>query len=63
MAASPLRAFGAHRTQSPFEGRIDTRRRRALRDQARALPRTPGVYFFLRDRRPLVVYRQIENAA
>ena len=46
MAASPLRAFGAHRVQSPFEGRIDTRRRRALRDQARALPRTPGVYFF-----------------
>lgn len=45
-ANSPLRAFGAHRVQHPWEGKIDTRRRRKLRDQARALPKTPGVYFF-----------------
>lgn len=43
---SPLRAFGAHRIEHPFEAKIDTRRRRKLRDEARQLPRTPGVYFF-----------------
>lgn len=43
---SPLRAFGSHRARRDFEGKIDTRRRRRLRDEARALPKTPGVYFF-----------------
>lgn len=43
---SPLRAFGAHRIERPFEAKIDTRRRRKLKDEARQLPRTPGVYFF-----------------
>ena len=43
---SPLRAFGAHRPSVPLEGRIDTRRRRGFKEQARQLPRTPGVYFF-----------------
>lgn len=45
-ASSPLRAFGAPRTQNPFEGKINSHRRRALKDVARVLPRTPGVYFF-----------------
>ncbi|MDF2439660.1 MAG: excinuclease subunit [Abditibacteriota bacterium] len=43
---SALRAFGTHRGRRDFEGKIDTRRRRHLRDEARALPKTPGVYFF-----------------
>ncbi len=43
---SALRAFGSHRVQHPWEGKIDTRRRRQLKAEARALPRTPGVYFF-----------------
>jgi excinuclease UvrABC nuclease subunit len=46
MAASPLRAFGAPRARRDFEGKIDTRRRRKFKEQARGLPRTPGVYFF-----------------
>jgi hypothetical protein len=44
--ASPLRAFGSPRVEHPFEGRIDTARRRRLKEIARALPRVPGVYFF-----------------
>jgi excinuclease UvrABC nuclease subunit len=44
--ASPLRAYGVHRVENPFEGRSNTHRRRALKEVARALPRTPGVYFF-----------------
>ena len=44
--ASPLRAFGSHRVKKPYEGKSNTRKRRQLRDIARALPRTPGVYFF-----------------
>lgn len=43
---SPLRAFGAHRVRHPFEGKVDTRRRRRFKEQARTLPRVPGVYFF-----------------
>lgn len=43
---SPLRAFGAHRIQHPFEGRTDTRKRRRFKEQTRALPKCPGVYFF-----------------
>lgn len=45
-AASPLRAFGSHRVQHPWEGKVDTRRRRKLKAQSKELPRTPGVYFF-----------------
>ncbi len=45
-ATSPLRAFGSHRVQHPWEGKTDTRKRRKLREEARALPKTPGVYFF-----------------
>ncbi|HVF09895.1 MAG TPA: GIY-YIG nuclease family protein, partial [Abditibacteriaceae bacterium] len=45
-SVSPLRAFGAHRVRHPFEGKVDTRRRRKLKDVARTLPRAPGVYFF-----------------
>lgn len=44
--AAPLRAFGVPRPQMSFEGRIDTRRRRRLKNIARELPMTPGVYFF-----------------
>jgi excinuclease UvrABC nuclease subunit len=43
---SPLRAFGAHRTQNPYEGRQDTRKRRRFKVQTRELPKCPGVYFF-----------------
>jgi excinuclease UvrABC nuclease subunit len=43
---SPLRAFGAHRTQNPYEGRQDTRKRRRFKAQTRELPKCPGVYFF-----------------
>lgn len=43
---SPLRAFGAHRTRNPFEGRQDTRKRRRFKEQTRELPKCPGVYFF-----------------
>jgi DNA polymerase-3 subunit epsilon len=44
---SALHAFGTgHRVRHPFEGKTDTRRRRKLKDVARTLPRTPGVYFF-----------------
>jgi excinuclease UvrABC nuclease subunit len=43
---SPLRAFGAHRTQNPFEGRQDTRKRRRFKEQTKGLPKCPGVYFF-----------------
>jgi len=45
-SVSPLRAFGAPRVENPFEGRTNTRRRRAMKEIARTLPRTPGVYFF-----------------
>ncbi|MDQ3812638.1 MAG: UvrB/UvrC motif-containing protein [Armatimonadota bacterium] len=45
-SVSPLRAFGPHRVHHPFEGKVDTRRRRKLKDVARTLPRAPGVYFF-----------------
>lgn len=44
--AAPLRAFGAPRRRMSFEGRIDTRRRRRLKEVARGLPLVPGVYFF-----------------
>ncbi len=43
---SPLRAFGAHRVQNPFEGRQDTRKRRRFKLQTREIPKVPGVYFF-----------------
>lgn len=44
---SPLRAFGSgRRPRASFEGKTDTRRRRSLKEVARALPRAPGVYFF-----------------
>ncbi|RYG61395.1 hypothetical protein EON80_23945, partial [bacterium] len=43
---SPLRAFGAHRTRNPYEGRQDTRKRRRFKVQTRELPKCPGVYFF-----------------
>jgi excinuclease UvrABC nuclease subunit len=43
---SQLRAFGASRAHNSFEGKNNTRRRRALKEIARTLPRTPGVYFF-----------------
>lgn len=46
MSASPLRAFGSHRVQNPFEGRLDTRKRRRFKAQTRELPKCPGVYFF-----------------
>lgn len=36
----------ARRIHHPFEGRIDTRRRRRLKEVAAGLPRTAGVYFF-----------------
>lgn len=45
-APSPLRAFGSHRVQHPWEGKMDTRRRRKLKEQSKLLPRSPGVYFF-----------------
>jgi len=45
-SVSPLRAFGAPRARHPFEGKVDTRRRRKLKDIARELPKAPGVYFF-----------------
>ncbi len=45
-SVSPLRAFGAPRVRHRFEGKVDTGRRRKLKDVARTLPRTPGVYFF-----------------
>ncbi len=44
--ASPLRAFGAHRVQNPFEGRQDTRKRRRFKEQTKQIPKCPGVYFF-----------------
>jgi DNA polymerase-3 subunit epsilon len=44
--SSPLRAFGSHHTENPLGYRINSHRRRALKEVARALPRTPGVYFF-----------------
>jgi DNA polymerase-3 subunit epsilon len=44
MSASPLRAFGS-RVQHPFEGRIDTRKRRRFKADTRELPKCPGVYF------------------
>ncbi len=43
---SPLRAFGAHRTQNPFEGRQDTRKRRRFKEETKQIPKCPGVYFF-----------------
>jgi excinuclease UvrABC nuclease subunit len=43
---SPLRAFGTHRVENPYEGRINGRRRKKLKDLSRELPKTPGVYFF-----------------
>jgi hypothetical protein len=46
LPVSPLRAFGTHRIENPYEGKGDTRRRRKLKEQVRSLPRTPGVYFF-----------------
>lgn len=44
--ASPLRAFGAHRVQNPYEGRQDTRKRRRFKEQTKQIPKCPGVYFF-----------------
>ena len=44
---SSLHAFGTARPiRHPFEGKTDTRRRRKLKDVARDLPKSPGVYFF-----------------
>src|SRR3954467_9945817 len=44
---SALQAYGtARRVRNPFEGKTDTRRRRKLKEIARALPKSPGVYFF-----------------
>ena len=45
-SASPLRAFGTPRVSRAFEGRTDTRKRRRLKAETRAMPKTPGVYFF-----------------
>jgi len=47
---SPLRAFGTPQPQfdrhARLEGKSDTRRRRKLKEIAKTLPRSPGVYFF-----------------
>lgn len=47
---SPLRAFGTPPPQfdrhARLEGKSDTRRRRKLKEIAKTLPRSPGVYFF-----------------
>ena len=46
MSASPLHAFGSRQRKNPYEGRGDTRKRRKFKEQTRALPHLPGVYFF-----------------
>ena len=46
MSASPLHAFGSRHRKNPYEGRQDTRKRRAFKLQTRELPKAPGVYFF-----------------
>ena len=46
MPASPLHAFGSRQTKNPYEGRHDTRKRRAFKASTRELPKAPGVYFF-----------------
>lgn len=46
---SPLRAFGTppqFDRHARLEGKSDTRRRRKLKEIAKTLPRSPGVYFF-----------------
>jgi len=45
-SASPSHALRTFRTHHPFEGKVNTRRRRRLKDVARTLPRAPGIYFF-----------------
>ena len=46
MPASPLHAFGSRQRKNSYEGRQDTRRRRAFKASTRELPKSPGVYFF-----------------
>lgn len=47
MSSPPaLSAPGVPRTPRVFEGRTNTRKRRRLKAETRALPKTPGVYFF-----------------
>ena len=46
MSASPLHAFGSRQRKNPYEGRLDTRKRRRFKEQTRQLPHLPGVYFF-----------------
>ena len=43
---SPLHAFGSTHIKTPFEGRIDGRKRKRFQEQTRSLPKCPGVYFF-----------------
>jgi len=43
---SPLRAFGTHHSPPPFEGRLDGRKRKRFKEQAKTFPKTSGVYFF-----------------
>lgn len=43
---APLRAFGSRQIVNPFEGRLDTRKRRRFKEKTRELPKCPGVYFF-----------------
>ena len=42
----PLRAFGSRHSPPPFEGRLDGRKRKRFQEQAKTLPKAPGVYFF-----------------
>jgi len=43
---SPLHAFGSTHIKTPFEGRIDGRKRKRFQLQTKSLPKSPGVYFF-----------------
>lgn len=45
-SVSPLRAFGLPRVHHPFEGKVNTRKRRRFKEQTREMPKAPGVYFF-----------------
>lgn len=43
---SPLHAFGSTHIKTPFEGRLDGRKRKRFQLQTKSLPKCPGVYFF-----------------
>lgn len=44
---SALHAFGTgRRARASFEAKTDTRKRKSLKEEAKTLPKTPGVYFF-----------------